>query len=476
MSLLWPQMSGATRMGLLMGGLNMLGNQTMSTGQGVSQGLLGYVQGKQGMQDYEAQQQDADLQRKIQERQLAEYDAKTKQQAAMRQMMMGTPGGHTMGGGINPNAMGDISQFGQAAPPAQPGLLDSLSPQEKQLGLLALESGDYEGLMGLLQKPEMMQTIDGAQIGRPGEIFQMDPATGALKRVAASPAQPASEPTEEVMGPNGPVLVPRNQSYGMTPYDAPNQPSTSEFERMIATLPPEEQQQAREAYIARQTAPPSGMSIEVGPDGTMRYVQGPGANMGTAATNTVEDKLIGLGEGIARLDAMGQQFNPANQQIWARLGAAGSSIQEKMGIPLSANDKAALEEMTLHKRAATDNLNQYIKETTGLAMTEAEAKRLMKVQPNAGEGIFDGDSPTEFMAKWDGQLQALRAAETRMLELRQKGFDRITPELARQYPLDNYMQQTPPAIGTPTQPATNQLSKTIGGKKYIQVNGQWFEQ
>ena len=68
---------------------------------------------------------------------------------------------------------------------------------------------------------------------------------------------------------------------------------------------------------------------------------------------------------------------------------------------MSATDRKYLEDFTTLRAKSVSNLNSYIKEMTGAAMSEAEAKRLMAVMPNAGTGVFDGDSPTQFKTKLD---------------------------------------------------------------------------
>ena len=60
-----------------------------------------------------------------------------------------------------------------------------------------------------------------------------------------------------------------------------------------------------------------------------------------------------------------------------------------------------------------DNLNQYVKDVTGAAMTEAEAKRIIQGMPNAGTGVFDGDSPTQFKSKLDAAVKRLGMANAR---------------------------------------------------------------
>jgi BMFP domain-containing protein YqiC len=91
-----------------------------------------------------------------------------------------------------------------------------------------------------------------------------------------------------------------------------------------------------------------------------------------------------------------------------KLGFAMDAFKEKWDLgQVSGEDKKKLAEYTSFKRDSISSLNNYIKQITGAAMSEQEAKRLMKGMPNPGIGMFDGDSPTEFKAKMDAILASL---------------------------------------------------------------------
>jgi len=85
-----------------------------------------------------------------------------------------------------------------------------------------------------------------------------------------------------------------------------------------------------------------------------------------------------------------------------------NAFKEKWSIgDVSSEEKKDLREYTKFKRDSIATLNNYIKQITGAAMSNEEAKRLMKGMPNPGVKLFDGDSPTEFKAKMDGVMQSL---------------------------------------------------------------------
>jgi hypothetical protein len=98
------------------------------------------------------------------------------------------------------------------------------------------------------------------------------------------------------------------------------------------------------------------------------------------------------------------------------------------------------------KRRAYENLNLYIQEITGAQMSQEEAKRLRRVMPDPGDGIFDGDSPVQFEANLNDAMSRVRASLNRYKDLRERGLlpnsGQITEELAKEHPLRKYQDVT----------------------------------
>ena len=55
-------------------------------------------------------------------------------------------------------------------------------------------------------------------------------------------------------------------------------------------------------------------------------------------------------------------------------------------------------------------------------MSEKEASRIRKAMPDPGEGVFDGDSPTEFEAKWKSVMKHLRMSQARHIYYLNQGM------------------------------------------------------
>jgi hypothetical protein len=114
-----------------------------------------------------------------------------------------------------------------------------------------------------------------------------------------------------------------------------------------------------------------------------------------------------------------------------RAGQAWSSIKERAGKNLSPQDVETLRDFSQFRQNSINNLSQTIKDLTGAAMGIQEADRIMAGMPNAGTGLFDGDSPTEFKAKLDNVTKQMRNVEARNAYILRKGLS------FKDIPLDN---------------------------------------
>lgn len=148
----------------------------------------------------------------------------------------------------------------------------------------------------------------------------------------------------------------------------------------------------------------SGTRIEVGPDGQLTFAQGPGIDGAHTLTkpqqNKVQEKAIASVEGLKRMEGIVRSFKPEYLQIPQKLGAEWTALKEKFNMgDVNENDKAFLEEYSTFKQNSLENINLYIKEITGAQMSEKEAERIRRAMPDPGDGVFGGDSPTQFKSK-----------------------------------------------------------------------------
>jgi len=148
--------------------------------------------------------------------------------------------------------------------------------------------------------------------------------------------------------------------------------------------------------------------------------------LGKEGSNTVDKELLQSTGRIMRLNEIGAQFKPEFQTTATRLSNKWASIKEKAGIGLTNKEKVDLTEFASFKRNAVANLNQYIHDVTGAAMSEQEVPRIRAGVPDPGTGMFDGDSPTEFKAKFDDTMRQLKMAEARYAYIKRSGGVSIT--------------------------------------------------
>lgn len=160
--------------------------------------------------------------------------------------------------------------------------------------------------------------------------------------------------------------------------------------------------------------------------------------LGKEATNKLEEKQLNTTEGLARLSNISSQFKPEYQTIENRLGFKWNELKDSVGFlqkSVSEPDRQKLAEFSAFRADALNNLNQYIKEITGAAMTNAEADRIMRAMPNPGDGVLNGDSPTVFKAKLDAAIRSSQMALARYNYLRRNGFSGSIDDMATKMPL-----------------------------------------
>lgn len=143
---------------------------------------------------------------------------------------------------------------------------------------------------------------------------------------------------------------------------------------------------------------------------------------GKAGGNKVDEDLLGVTRGLMQLDAIQTQFKPEFQQYMDKAAYTALSVKEKAGFQLTNKQKKDLTEFSAYRRNAVNSLNEYIKSITGAAMSEPEAKRILSGMPKPGDGIFDGDSPTEFKSKLDDAIQKTKMAVARLAYIKRNGM------------------------------------------------------
>lgn len=160
-----------------------------------------------------------------------------------------------------------------------------------------------------------------------------------------------------------------------------------------------------------------GNGVTVSPDGT---VQIGGSPLGRAGQNKVDALAIDTADELARLqrietsasDPLISDMNTLEGNI-KRWGLEWADFVNPEG--LNAEQTEYLTKVTQARGDILENVNFTIKQITGAAMTESEAKRIGATLPNVN------DSPTMFRAKLDRALNRVRASMARYHMWQAKG-------------------------------------------------------
>lgn len=305
------------------------------------------------------------------------------------------------------------------------GLAQKLREQEQQqafsreMGMLGPEA-THDQIVGLASKyatsPEKVLAIHQAAANRESQMPEILRLQGAAARMPEGSPQRAQVEERikrlgagtdkpEAMSPLGRLINERDQYPDGHPMRAIYDQAITKFQ-------------------------PGGITVNVAPNAPLIP--------GKPAQNKIDEGLLDTGMRLQRLSAIESQFRPEFQQIGTRLDAAKVAVKDKIGLSdLDPGEKKFLTEFSQYKRNSIDSLNQYIKSITGAAMTDAEAARILKGLPNAGTGIFDGDSPTEFKAKLDDAIKQTRLAEARLVYIKRNGLNLADVELDRMPSLMN---------------------------------------
>jgi len=171
---------------------------------------------------------------------------------------------------------------------------------------------------------------------------------------------------------------------------------------------------------------------KAGAGSTQNIVYPPGAlTPDKGVVKDVQNSLLESGSRLSMYNQIESQFKPEYLQPKFKAGQAWSAIKEKSGANLDPNEKQSLAQFSQFKQNTLNNLSQTIKALTGASMGVQEAARIEAGLPSAGQGIFDGDSPTEFKAKLDNTMRELRLVEARNAYILRRGLS------FKDIPLDN---------------------------------------
>ena len=277
--------------------------------------------------------------------------------------------------------MGFVNQFG-GMPLLEQGLMDEAQRESEQAG----EQDIVQARLSFEDLPEDEQTPEALQL-------HMLRATGSTKASFT-----AAERFQK--------LQPEPEEYGDPLFQL-----MEEHNRAVKTGEFTPQQLALAEERMKKLAVQSGMSLRVGPDGTVEFAQGAGADLRTPGELTrgtkglVQEDAYKLGAQMQSLRNVRQQYDPAYQQLPTQAVQTIQSWKEWLGGELSPEDRLAKQKYSAYRSDVFDQLNKMLNMLSGAAVSEHEMGRLKESMPHAG------DSPADFEGKIIG-LQRRTAQAT----------------------------------------------------------------
>jgi hypothetical protein len=143
-------------------------------------------------------------------------------------------------------------------------------------------------------------------------------------------------------------------------------------------------------------------------------VQG-GMEIGTKGRASIEDQMIALTGAKQRMDFIRESWNPRYSLLQERGIKWGQEILAQVGL-LPEDQRQDLKDYAVYRQDTLENTTRNIKDLTGSAMTEGEAKRIIPTMPNLE------DSPPTFEAKLENIMRKMQLSYGRLAILRQRGL------------------------------------------------------
>lgn len=351
--------------------------------------------------------------RRMQMGQMQEADMRRKmaQQTAVAQAWAGLDDPNSpISAGMTPGQRGAIKALGpEAGAPLLMSLIQGKAQQElansdplrqAQIANIPLERQRLEAQIAQAQRKDTMGEAQARILqGTFPELFS---------------GQGAAPPNQNI----------RPQSFDATQSAVPGIQFVNDGQR--GALPPQSQQSGVQPWSGMDPRKAMGLAMIPGMgDAAKIAAEAYNQNrLGKEGQNKIDEKSINASEQQARLASIRSLFRPEFQQFETKAKMTFKALSEKFktgGVTLNEADEKMLTDYTTFRAEAFDNLNQYVKEITGAAMTNAEAERIMKAIPNPGDNWWDGDSPTQFKAKLDGAVRKTQLALARMEYAKREG-------------------------------------------------------
>lgn len=302
-----------------------------------------------------------------------------------------------------------------------------LDPMEQETKRLKLESARSDLSMAPLERQYKQAQIKALEekSNDPIEQLLIERLRGGTRQsVPAQPQQPMLLPQSfQGQGPMPGVQLIADQTEVPVVPAAPELPDSSQIDTPFGTMSRDEARALAGPMLLSPKYAAAGKAILDSLDKT-------GGELSKPAATQLDERTISAASTLGRLQDIKKLFKPEFQAIPNKLKLMGASWGAALGGKLNPKLQKELEDFAAFKATAFDNFNQLLKELSGTAVSAQELSRQKIVQPNPGDGIFDGDDPATFMSKVNQGEKIAKSAMARMNYMRSRGiqFNKDTAE------------------------------------------------
>jgi len=309
--------------------------------------------------------------------------------------------------------------------------------QYAQWGIEKRDDGPSWGMNLETNKPEM---IAGSEKPAKAKWIQETRPDGTTwERLDSEPPSAAKKignPGEKFMDVGGALIGIKQDDQGTTTWTArekegaPEKPNTD----TVTLLSPDKQSIRTLAAVSPSFESELGDLTGKGWTKVTQAIQGEPGAFSPPTKAAIQKQIMDARAGIGRIEDIRKGFKKDYLTLGGKARATGAAWADYLGMPLPDSEKKFLKSYTEFSTGAIDNLNRYITERTGAALSEAEATRLREAMPDP-----KSDSPEQFESKLDVVIANLQRSQKRYEDLLTAGTltpgQKLTDKIASQVPI-----------------------------------------
>jgi len=175
------------------------------------------------------------------------------------------------------------------------------------------------------------------------------------------------------------------------------------------------------------------------PDGSVEFITGTGEvpEIASKTKGDLESKILSSDVALNSLISARDMYNENMSQFAPRFNMAVTNIKGGFGLKVSDEDREEAIKFVQTASRINEVFSDTLNELSGAAVSKQENSRIRTSYGYLGSiaNPFSGDSPIEFQAKINNQINSLRSINIRA-KLLLTGNQKITDDLSYKYPLE----------------------------------------